>query len=75
VNAPGRAAYPISSFTWVLMYHKPRDVAKNAELVKFLKWAYANGADAASSLDYAPLPAAMRTALTRRLDRLSAAPK
>jgi len=75
VNAPGSEAYPISSFTWILLYQNPPDSAKGAELVKFLKWAYANGADAATALDYAPLPVSMRTALTRRLDRLQTTAK
>lgn len=64
VNAPGKAAYPISSFTWILVYEHPRDAAKGQALVNFLRWAYDNGESVAASLDYSPLPAVM----IRRLD-------
>ena len=73
VNAPGRDAYPISSFTWILVYAHPRDAAKGKALTAFLKWAYANGESVASSLDYSPLPAAMVRRLDTRLNSLEPA--
>ena len=70
VNAPGAGVYPISSFTWILVYQKESDAAKRAKLVDFLKWALTDGQAMAPSLDYAPLPDTMRTALVGRLGEI-----
>jgi phosphate transport system substrate-binding protein len=67
VNAAGVGAYPISSFTWIIAYAKQPDAAKGRKLVDFLRWALADGQSMAAALDYAPLPDAMRTALTARI--------
>jgi phosphate transport system substrate-binding protein len=72
VNAPGKDAYPISSFTWILIYEHPANAAKGKELINFLRWAYADGELVASSLDYAPLPATMIRRLDARLTKLAA---
>jgi len=66
VNAPGAGAYPISSFTWLLVYRTQPDTVKGRKLVEFLHWALREGEQSAAALDYAPLPAAMVT----RLDSL-----
>jgi phosphate transport system substrate-binding protein len=73
VNAPGNTAYPISSFTWILVYQHPRDAARGKALVDFLHWAYQNGESVAASLDYAPLPAAMIKRLDSRLASIGGA--
>jgi phosphate transport system substrate-binding protein len=73
VNASGRNAYPISSFTWILIYEHPRDAAKGKALVNFLRWAYEDGQKMASSLDYSPLPTNMIAQLEARLDSVAAA--
>ena len=70
VNAKGKGAYPISSFTWVLLYRKPKDAAKAKAVVDFFRWGYTKGESVASSLDYAPLPAALAQRLAARLDSL-----
>ena len=67
VNAAGAAAYPISSFTWLLVYETQADAAKGQKLVDFMKWMYAEGQSSAPALDYAPLPAALSQQLTARL--------
>ncbi len=67
VNAPGNDSYPISSMTWILVYQNQQDRVKGAKLVNFLRWAYKDGEKAASSLDYAPLPAPMVAQLQNRL--------
>jgi phosphate transport system substrate-binding protein len=67
VNAPGKGVYPISSFTWIIVYQKQRDAVKGKKLVDFLRWALTEGQGMAAPLDYAPLPDAMRTALISRL--------
>ena len=68
VNAAGAGAYPISSFTWIIMYQKQADQAKGRRLVEFLRWALADGQAMAAPLDYAPLPEVMRADLMARLD-------
>jgi len=67
VNAPGKDSYPISSMTWLLVYKNQLDRTKGQKLVDFLRWAYTSGEKAAESLDYAPLPPALRARLEKRL--------
>jgi len=67
VNAPGAGAYPISSFTWLLVYQKQADAAKGKQLTDFLRWALSDGQGMEAALDYAPLPEAMRSALVTRV--------
>ena len=59
VNAPGADSYPISSFTWIIVYQHQRDATKGKKLVDFLNWALTDGEASASTLDYAPLPSEM----------------
>jgi phosphate transport system substrate-binding protein len=73
VNAPGLTAYPISSFTWVLLYRNPRDAAKGKALVAFLRWALRDGERQAARLDYAPLPPSMVKMLDVRLNEINVA--
>jgi phosphate transport system substrate-binding protein len=56
-NAPGKGVYPISSFTWILLYENPKDKNQARVFVDFMKWALADGQKFASGLGYAPLPA------------------
>jgi phosphate transport system substrate-binding protein len=70
VNATGKGAYPISSFTWIIAYQKQADAAKGKKLVDFLRWALTDGQASAGALDYAPLPESMRAALLTRLDTI-----
>ena len=58
-NAPGAGAYPISSFTWLLMFEKPADKDKAKVMVDFVKWALTDGQAFATELGYAPLPDAV----------------
>jgi len=67
VNAAGKGSYPISSFTWILVYQKQADATKGKKLVDFLKWAFTQGETSAATLDYAPLPKNVVTELTKRL--------
>lgn len=54
---PGKASWPITGATFILM-HKVQDKPQQAvEAMKFFEWAYANGGKLASELDYVPLPA------------------
>jgi phosphate transport system substrate-binding protein len=55
-NAGGAAAYPISSYTYVLAYREQQDAAKGKALVDFLWWGVHDGERFARELQYAPLP-------------------
>ncbi len=55
-NAPGANAYPISSFTWLLVPLKHTDAAKGKVIKDLLNWIITKGESEASSLSYAPLP-------------------
>ena len=68
VNASGTGVYPISSFTWIILYQKQPDPVKGKTLVDFLRWALSDGQAMEAPLDYAPLPDAMRSALMAKLD-------
>lgn len=56
-NPPGDTAYPIASFTWLLVYKDQPNEAKGRLLTKFLWWAIHEGQKYPSDLLYAPLPA------------------
>ena len=58
-NAPGKDAYPISSFTWLLIPEKSKDDKKGKVLADFLAWMVNDGQKFASDLSYAPLPSAV----------------
>jgi phosphate transport system substrate-binding protein len=55
-NAPGKTAYPISSFTWLLVPTKMQDATKRKTLVEFLHWMLGPGQKMTEDLSYAPLP-------------------
>jgi phosphate transport system substrate-binding protein len=67
VNAPGDRAYPISGTTWLLVYEQQKNADKGKKLVEFLNWALTKGETMASSLDYAPLPAAVQQRVQERI--------
>ncbi len=55
-NAPGKDAYPICSFTWLLIPQQSKDPAKGKILADFLNWMVTDGQKMSSALSYAPLP-------------------
>jgi phosphate transport system substrate-binding protein len=58
-NAPGPGVYPISSFTWLLLYENPTDKVQARAMVDFMKWALTDGQKYCAELGYAPLPASV----------------
>ena len=56
-NAPGAQSYPISSYTYILVYKDQKDAAKGKGIVDFLWWGVHDGEAFAKPLQYAPLPA------------------
>ena len=55
-NAPGKDAYPISSFTWLLIPTPSKDAAKGKIIADFLNWMVEDGQKMTADLSYAPLP-------------------
>jgi len=55
-NQPGEKSWPITGASFILVYASPPDPAATGEALKFFNWAFKNGAEMASALDYVPLP-------------------
>jgi len=55
-NAAGKTAYPISSFTWLLIPEKIQDAGKREAIKGFLKWMVSDGQNSVEALSYAKLP-------------------
>ena len=58
-NQPGKASWPITGASFILMHKVQADAVKGKEVLKFFDWAYKNGAAMAAELDYIPMPAAV----------------
>ena len=72
-DEPGADSYPISSFTWLLVYKDQTDAAQGQAIVKFLKWALTDGQQYAAPLFYAPLPQAVIAKETEQINRINVA--
>jgi phosphate transport system substrate-binding protein len=70
-DAPGDAAYPISAFTYVLVYKDQTDASKGKATVDFLKWAVTDGQRFAPDLHYALLPENIVKANQARIDEIA----
>jgi len=55
-NASGKDAYPIASFTWLLIPVRAKDASKGKVIKEFITWMLSEGQSMTSSLSYAPLP-------------------
>ena len=58
-NPPGKDAYPIASFTWLLVPARIEDAQKRGVITAFLRWMLADGQRMAEPLGYSPLPKAL----------------
>lgn len=67
-NAPGADAYPIASFTWLLLNESPANKGQAKVMVDFLRWALTDGQKYATELGYAPLPEAVVEKELKALD-------
>jgi phosphate transport system substrate-binding protein len=74
-NAAGAEAYPIASYTYVLLYKEQADAAKGKALVDFLWWALHDGTPYARSLSYAPLPDEVRARAEAKLNAITSGGK
>jgi phosphate transport system substrate-binding protein len=69
-DAPGKAAYPISSFTWLLIPSKISDASKRAAIKGFAKWMLSDGQSQAEALSYARLPKEVVTKELKAVDTI-----
>jgi phosphate transport system substrate-binding protein len=56
INSPGKSAYPIVSFTWLVFPIEVRDSATRDSFMDLLRWILVSGQESCSALGYAPLP-------------------
>jgi len=70
-NADGKNAYPISGFTWLLVYQTMKDKTKAEAMKKFLKWALTDGEAYAKELYYAPLPKEVVKLCQKKVDQIT----
>ncbi len=71
-DASGKAAYPMASFTYILVPRDQQDPVKAKAIVEFLNWAVHDGQKFAAQLDYAPLPQPVVEKVTAKLKTLTA---
>ena len=70
-NSAGAQAYPISSFTWLLLHKTYADADKARALVQFVAWAEGEGQAKAHPLGYAPLPKELHPWIEARLKSIT----
>ena len=71
-NAPGKTAYPIASFTWLLVPAEWSDASKEKVFVDFLNWMVGPGQGLTQALDYAPLPKNVAEMVKARIKEIKA---
>jgi phosphate transport system substrate-binding protein len=69
-NAPGKDAYPVSSFTWLLIPEKAKDAAKGKIISDFLTWMVDDGQKMTADLSYAPLPGSVASKVKETIKQL-----
>ncbi len=74
VNAPGEQAYPLASWSYVLVHQHIDDCRKASALVNVFAWALQNGDQAARNLDYAPLPDNVQGRVLEKLNSVTCGP-
>jgi phosphate transport system substrate-binding protein len=75
IDAEGEGAYPISAFTYILVYQDQPDAAKGAALAKFLSWGVHDGQKLSPGLFYSPLPDAVVAKADAKIKSLSSGGK
>jgi phosphate transport system substrate-binding protein len=71
INAKGKGAYPIASYTYLLVYEKHKDSEKGKMIKSFLQWALTDGQKFAKDLGYAPLPAEVSKKAIEKISKLN----
>jgi phosphate transport system substrate-binding protein len=71
-NPAGESAYPIASYTYILVFKQQKDAAKGKALVDFLWWGIHDGEKFAKDLQYAPLPQEIVTRAEKKINSITA---
>ena len=66
LDQPGAKSWPITGATFILVYKNQDNAASGAGVLQFFDWAYKNGDPAALSLDYVPMPAAVKAMVRKQ---------
>jgi len=74
-DASGKDSYPISGFTYLLVYQQMTDADKGTKLVNFLKWALNEGQEYPEKLFYAPLPKAIQKRALEKVGSIQIKPQ
>jgi phosphate transport system substrate-binding protein len=74
-NADGDAAYPITSYSYLLLYENAKDPVKGEALAKYVWWGLHDGQQFSKALDYAPIPAKVLGKIENRLKELRSGDK
>lgn len=69
-DAPGKFAYPITTYTWLLIPEQNEDANKNATLRGLIDWMLSSGQKSCSALGYAPLPADVARSAQQSVERV-----
>ena len=69
-NSPDPEAYPISGFTWLLVYKKQKDALKGRAVKDFLDWMLAEGQKYAAELGFAPLPSEVNQLVRKTVQKI-----
>jgi phosphate transport system substrate-binding protein len=74
-NADGEGAYPITGYSYLLVYENAKDPVKGEALAKYLWWGLHDGQAFSKDLDYAPIPAKVLAQIEARLKELRSGDK
>ncbi|HEY5373675.1 MAG TPA: phosphate ABC transporter substrate-binding protein PstS [Polyangiaceae bacterium] len=74
-NAEGEAVYPITSYSYLLVYENAKDPVKGEALAKYVWWGLHDGQKFSKDLDYAPIPAKVLSKVEARLKELRSGDK
>jgi phosphate transport system substrate-binding protein len=66
------AIFPVSGFSWVVLYTDQKDATKGQALVTVLDWLIHDGQQYGADLDYAPLPGSVVAKATAKLQTVTA---
>jgi phosphate transport system substrate-binding protein len=70
VDADGADAYPISGYSWLMVYQKPADATRGGLVKKVMSWLVTDGQDVAKSVDYVPLPKNVQDIAAKALSQM-----
>ena len=70
VDSDGVNSYPISGYSWLMVYRKPTDPARGAIVKKVLSWLVTDGQEVAKSVDYVPLPKPVRDVAIKAIGQM-----